>query len=72
MKYQSKGKTISKSLYHKDLWIVEQNGSWYSIAMTDEQMLKQNPPNMHLNLKAPNKLSTQAYEYIGPKQEINI
>lgn len=45
-KYQSKdGTTVSPSMSHKDMWIVDQpNGKFHNITASEEQIKKLHPP----------------------------
>jgi hypothetical protein len=46
-RYTSKGKRISKSRYHPDMWIIDlPDGKFYSINMSEQLMLKNNPPDL--------------------------
>lgn len=47
LRYQSKGKIISKSLCHPDMWIVNcPDGKFYAINTSTDAMLRMNPPNI--------------------------
>jgi hypothetical protein len=45
--YTSKGKRISKSAHHEDLWIIDILGTnkFYSVTMSTQLMLQNNPPD---------------------------
>lgn len=45
-KYTSKGKVISRSLHHSEMWIIDSpNGKWHNITTSDAVMAKLNPPD---------------------------
>jgi hypothetical protein len=44
-RYTSKGKVISKSKHHKDMYIVEVPGGFYTISSSDQTMRMNNPPD---------------------------
>ena len=43
MTYYSRGIKISKSLYHRDLWLFEKDGKWWAVNSTDALMEKLHP-----------------------------
>jgi hypothetical protein len=47
-KYNSKGKTISKSFHHNDLWIIEHNdkqGGFHTVSASYETIQVLHPPD---------------------------
>lgn len=57
MRYFSRGKKISKSTCHKDLWIIETSSGWYSVYASVEQMVAMNPPDPTYEVKGNFKLT---------------
>lgn len=48
MTYYSRGIKISKSLYHRDLWLFEKDGKWWAVNSTDALMEKLHPKDNEL------------------------
>jgi len=43
-RWQSKGKTISRSVSHKDMFIIEhENGTWHNVSSSLDIMLRKYP-----------------------------
>lgn len=42
-KYQSKGKTISRSMSHEGMWIIDHGKTWHNLTTDDATILKLHP-----------------------------